>query len=290
MTALDLTAIADACEAGTPLEAPARIVALLADPATKGMADYILQTAAEQPRGAPVVDALRAGLVDPIDAVRRGAAFILAGVLARREDGIAVAALIGHADPVVRLGTLHALANNALPRAGTTEVVVALATAVADDDLAARKEAIWTLYLLGSEGVTLDPALPALERALEDPITAGNAAIALSLASHLANDATRVAALAAIPIGAVQLGVAWGAADAALRRNDLAALEAMFSAEDTDVRRGLGGFLHHARGIKRDISLAGQAFLGLMNANPDNALLQARLFAVQEIIERGPGG
>jgi len=239
MSALDLSAIADACEGGAPLEAPAQIIALLANPETKGMADYILQTAAEQEHDGRTVDALRAALADPADAVRRAAAFVLAGTLARREDGVAVAALIGHADPMVRLGTLNALANHALPREGTGEVVAALAAALSDADVAIRKEATWALYLLGSDGVAIDPAVPALERLLEDPATAGNAAIALSLAFHAANDATRAAALAAAPNGAVQLGAAWGAADAALRRGDLAALEAMFSEEDANVRRGL---------------------------------------------------
>jgi HEAT repeat protein len=289
MSDLDLSAIADACEGGTPLEAPEQIIALLANPETKGMADFILQTAAEQEHDGRTVDALRSALTDPVEAVRRAAAAVLAGTLARREDGVAVAALIGHADPMVRLGTLNALANNALPREGTGEVVAALATALSDVDLAIRKEAIWALYLLGSEGVAIDPAMPVLEHLLDDPETAGNAAIALSLAFHVANDATRAAALAATPNGVVQLGAAWGAADAALRRGDLAALEAMFASEDANLRRGLGGFLHHAKALKRDLSLAGQAFQSLMKAHPDDALLHARLLGVQEIIERGPG-
>jgi len=286
MSELDLTAIADACERGTPLDDPDRMIALLADADRKPMAEYILQTAAEhEPR---VVVALRAALADGSELVRRAAASLLVGTLARQEDGGAVAELLGHPDRMVRLGTLASLANGALPRQQTADVVAALTNALADADLAVRKEAIWALYLLGSEGVAIVPALPALERALEDRGTQGNAAIALSLALHVANVPARATALAASESGAVQLGAAWGAADAYVRRGDLTALKAMFTDENVNIRRGLGGFLHHAKGLKRDISLAAQAFRELMTEHPDDALLHARLFGVQQIVERGP--
>ncbi|CAN5910081.1 hypothetical protein BH11MYX3_BH11MYX3_31140 [soil metagenome] len=285
------SAIADACERGTPLDAAAEpVIALLADPDSKvsGMAGYILQTDAERDPSGRGAAALRAALTSDVIAVRRGAATLLAGCLAREENGAAVAALIDTPDPAVRLGAITALAEGARPRAQIDAVVSSLVNALADDELRVRKEATWALYLFGSDGADVQSAVPALERMLDDPSTQGNAAIVISLALHTANDATRADALARHPSLLVQSGAAWGAATVYLRRSDVAALKTLFSSDSADVRRGLGGYLHHARGRGRDLSPAGQAFLELQRDHPDDALLHARLFAVQEIIERGP--
>ena len=262
------------------------MVALLGEPAVSQLATFILQTDVERDPSGRGAAALRAALTSE---VRKAAATLLAGCLARREDGAAVAALIGNADPVVQLGAITGLANGAVPRAQQDAVVAALTAVLADAELAVRKEAIWALYLLGSEGAALDAAVPALERAVEEQATQGNAAIALSLAWNASNDA-RAHELAASVSGVVQLGAAWGAADVRLRRGDLAALKAMFADDNANVRRGLGAFLYDAKRRGRDISLAAQAFTELERDHPDDAMLHARIFAVREIVERGPDG
>ena len=286
----ELSAIADAVERGTPLDAVDNIIALLADPdqRVRQMATYILQTDAERDAKGQTLAALRAAVGSDTIEIRRGAAFLLAGVLARQEDGVAVAALIANADPDVRLAVLNALANGAIPRAGTDAVVAALANVLGDEQVAIRKEAIWTLYLLGSEGAALTPAIAGLERALGDAATQGNAAIAIAFAWQMASDAARVTALFDHASGAVQMGAAWGAADAHVRRGELAALKAMFASDNDSVRRGLGAFLNHARKQGRDISLAGQAFGELEREHPDDALLHARIYGVRSIAEHGP--
>jgi HEAT repeat protein len=279
------SAIADACERGTPLDDGTEpMIALLGDPDSRvsGMATYILQTEADREPHGRAVQALRGALYSPSDAVRRLSAFLLAGSLARQEDGKAVAAMLETDDHIVRLGTLKALADGAVPREHTDAVVAALVRALEDQDVSVRKESIWALYLLGSAGEALKPAVPALERALEDSTTQGNAAIALVL-----SEPARAAGLYDHAVGAVQMGAAWGAADVALRAGDLATLKAMFSSENTSVRRGLGAFLNHAKTSGRDIELAGQAFSELEQANPDDAVLHARLYGVIEIVKRG---
>jgi HEAT repeat protein len=283
--------IADAVERGTALDAAVEtLIGLLADSDTRvrGMATYILQTDAERdPKGA-TLPALRTALSSEREEIRRGAAFLLAGCLARQEDGAAVAALIENPDRVVRLATLNALANGAVPRAQTGAVVTALANALTDEDVNVRKEVIWALYLIGSDGTALTPAIAGLERALAEAATQGNAAIALALAWHTANEGSRADALYDSAAGAVQMGAAWGAADAHLRRGDVAALKKMFASENDSVRRGLGAFLHHARSQKRDLSLAGQAFTELEKEHPDDALLHARIYGVTSIAQHGP--
>jgi HEAT repeat protein len=285
------SAIADAIERGTPLDAALEpVIALLADSdqRVRGMASYILQADAERDPEGRTIPGMWAALSSERTEIRRGAAFLLAGCLARQEDGVAVAALIDNRDRVVRLATLNALANGALPRAQTDAVVKALANVLVDEDVDIRKEAIWALYLLGSEGAALTPAIAGIKRALDDEATQGNAAIAISLAWHAGNDATRADALYDNPSGRIQMGAAWGAADAHLRRGDLATLKKMFASENDNVRRGLGAFLHHARKYGRDISLAGQVFDELEREHPDDALLHARMHGVRLIAERGP--
>jgi hypothetical protein len=286
------SAIADAVEQGTPLgDSLDPVIALLgdADANVVGMAQYILQTEAEKQPGGRTIPALRTSLTSDNEAIRRQAAFLLAGYLARQEDGGAVAELIRSSDVVTRLGTLKALADGALPRKQIDLVVAALAHVLTDENTAARKEATWVLYLLESdEKVSIDAALPALESLLDADATQANAAIALSLAWHMSNQGARADALYAKSNGNVQMGVAWGAANAHLERGDVAALKTMFSSEEFSIRRGLGAYLWHARSNRRDISVAGQAFTQLMDENADNPLMQARLFGVQQIIERGP--
>ena len=286
------TAIADAVDAGTALEAAAApMVAALgdADGRVVQMAIYVLQTDAEKYPQGSTLPALRNALASDVEPVRRNGAFLLAGFFARQEDGAAVAALIANPDTAVRLGTLKALADGALPRAQQEAVVGALATALSDDNVNVRKEAIWSLYLMGSmEDASLEAAVPALEKALEEPATQGNAAIAWSFALCMRGESARVDALYPSATGQVQMGLMWGAADVAVRNGDLATLKKMFSAEDNTVRRGLGAGLWHLRGNKRDISLAGQAYQELMDGSPDDALLHARLIGVQQIVERGP--
>src|SRR5438093_525603 len=83
-------------------------------------------------------------------------------------------------------------------------------------------------------------ALPAREEALGPGATQGNAAIAASLARHIAGQGATADALYDSPSGPVQMGAAWGAADAALRSRDNAALEKLFTSDNDNVRRGLG--------------------------------------------------
>ncbi len=284
--------IADAVEQGTALDTGVEpIVPLLgdSDARVRDLVQYILQTEAERDPKGRGVDGLRWGLSSENDEVRRASGFLLAGFHARQEDGAIVATLLGHHDRLVRIGALKAIADGAVPRRETTEVVESLGPLLEDEELAVRKEAIWVAYLLGSEGTSLSPVLPALEASLGPAATQANAAIAVSLAWHLAGAGGRADALYDSPSGPVQMGAAWGAADAALAKGDLAALKAMFTSENDSVRRGLGAFLHHARKTKRDVSLAGQAFSELEAANPDNALMQARLYAVVDLAQRGPG-
>jgi HEAT repeat protein len=283
--------IADAIERGTALDAAVEsVIALLADSdqRVRDMAKYILQTDAERDLRGRTIPALRAALSTEATEIRRGSAFLLAGCLARQEDGLAVAALAEHTDRVVRLAALNAIANGAVPRAHTDAVVTALANVLTDDSVDIRKEAIWALYLIGSEGAALTPAIPGLERALEDAATQGNAAIAIALAWRVGNRGALADALYDHPNGSVQMGAAWGAADAYLRHGDVAALKKLFASDNENVRRGLGAFLHHARKQRRDISLAGQAFAELEREHPDDMLLQVRLHAVRSIAERGP--
>jgi hypothetical protein len=254
------------------------------------MATYILQTDAERDPNGRTLPALRTALSNDRGEIRRGAAFLLAGVLARQEDGIAVAALIESPDLLVRLATLNALANGAVPRAQTDAVVAALANVLDDADVNVRKEAIWALYLLGSEGTALTPAIGGLSRALADAATQGNAAIAIAFVWHTTNEGARADALYDSPSGSVQMGAAWGAADAHLRRGDVAALKKMFVSENDSVRRGLGAFLHHARKQRRDLAAAGQAFTELEKEHPDDALLHSRIYGVTSIAEHGPNG
>ncbi|MBA3462806.1 MAG: hypothetical protein H0T46_22815 [Deltaproteobacteria bacterium] len=286
-------AIADSVDRGTPLDAAAEaVVARFADPdpGIRQLATYILQTDAERPSGGRTVAALRAALTSDVADERRGAAFVYAGCLARQEQGHAVAALIDNPDRMVRAGVLKALADGAVPRAQTDAVVTALVRALADNDVATRKEVIWAIYLLGSEGAAIDAAVPQLEEAIGIAATQANAAIALSLAWHNANESDRADALYASASGNVQMGAAWGAADVYLKRDDLAALKRMFAHDNDNVRRGLGAFLHHARGQKRDLSLAGQAFSELERDHATDGLLHARLYAVADLAKRGPGG
>jgi hypothetical protein len=286
------TAIADSVDAGNALgPAVDPVIKLLADanPGVVQMAKYILQTDAEKQSDGLTVAALRSALTSDLAQLRREAAALLAGYLARKEDGAAVAELLRNPDQAVRLGTLKALADGALPRAQTDDVIAALAKALEDSDINVRKEATWALYLFASdEGVSIEQALPPLEPLVDDPTTQGNAAIALSLGWHLTGQGARADALYARGNGAVQMGVSWGAADALLRRGDVAALKSMFAHEDTSVRRGLGAYLWHARQRRRDISVAGTAFTELMQQHADDAPMQARLYGVQQIIERGP--
>lgn len=287
------SAIADAVERGTALDAAVEsVIGLLADSdaSVRGMATYILQTDAERDPKGRTLPALRTALSSDRAEIRRGAAFLLAGILARQEDGIGVAALIDSPDPILRLATLNALANGAVPRAQTDAVVAALAKVLDDADVNVRKEAIWVLYLLGSEGTALTPAIDGLERALADAATQGNAAIAVALAWHAANEGARADALYESLTGSVQMGAAWGAADVHLRRGDVAALKKLFASENDSVRRGLGAFLHHARKQRRDLSAAGQAFTELEKEHPDDALLHARIYGVTSIAQRGPNG
>ena len=68
------SAVADAVERGTPLDAAVEpVVALLADPdpRVKGMAEYILQTEAERDPKGRGVDGLRWGLSHEVESVRR---------------------------------------------------------------------------------------------------------------------------------------------------------------------------------------------------------------------------
>lgn len=286
------TAIADAVDAGTPLGTAAeQVIAALADgdANVSGMARYILQTEAERHPAGGTVEALRAAMTSDVVAVRKNAAFLLAGFLARQEDGAGVAALLGHADPVVLAGVLKALADGAIPRAQTDAVVAALVPLLANPELYVRKEATWVLYLLGTSGTAIDAAVSALEPLLDSAATQGNAAIALAFALHNANRDNRAEALYEHANGPVQMGAAWGAADAYLRRSDLAGLKKLFASENDNVRRGLGAFLHHAQQRRRDISLAGEAFSTLEREHPDDALLQARLYGVIDIVKRGPG-
>jgi hypothetical protein len=285
------TAIADAVDAGTPLGAAAeQVIAALADANTNvsGMAVYILQTEAERHPDGGTVEALRGAMTSDAVAIRRNAAFLLAGFLARREDGAGVAALLGNTDSVVLAGILKALADGAIPRAQTDAVVSALVPLLAHADLNVRKEATWVLYLLGTNGTAIDAALPALEPMLDDAGTQGNAAIAFSLACHVANQNSRADALYEHASGPVQMGAAWGAADAALRHKDVAALKKLFSSANDNVRRGLGAFLYNAQQRRRDISLAGEAFSQLEREHPDDALLHARLYGVVDLAKRGP--
>ncbi|MBL9013679.1 MAG: HEAT repeat domain-containing protein [Myxococcales bacterium] len=286
-------AIADAVERGVPLDLAVQpVVALLADPdpRVKNLVEYILQTDAERdPRGRGV-DGLRWGLSHEVEAVRRAAGFLLAGFHARQEDGGVVATLLGHADPAVRAGALKAIADGAVPRRETDPVVAALVPLLEDETVAIRKEAIWAAYLLGSEGTSLAPALPALEAALADPATQANAAIAASLAYHQGQATARADALYASESGPVQMGAAWGAADAALQRKDAGAIEALFTSDNDNLRRGLGAFLNHARKARRDVTLAGQVFGKLEAAHAGDALALARLYGVVDLAQRGAGG
>jgi HEAT repeat protein len=316
--------IADAFEAGAPIDAAiGPVAARLADHdrEVRALAAFILATAAE--REIDVSSALPAiisalsdedsdirqncrhalgsriahattrmlllqALSDPRAAVRRTVAELLATDDAERDDGDAVAALLRNQDGTVRLGVSSALAEGALPRHGTHALIEALAAAVGDAEPSVRKEAIWALYLFAFAGHDVDAALPALERALEDEATQGNAAIVVSLAWHASGQEARAAALRAHEKGTVQLGAAWGASDHHLKNGDVAALKAMFADEDVNVRRGLGGSLHHAKQCGRDMSLAAQVFRDLEREHPDDALLHARLYAVLSIVERGP--
>ena len=284
------SAIADAVERGTPLDtAVPAVVGLLADPdpRVKGLAEYILQTEAERAPAGPGLDGLRAALSHEVAAVRRAVGFLLAGFHARKEEGGVVATLLGHADPLVRAGALKAIADGAVPRRETDAVVAALVPLLGSEDVAVKKEAIWAAYLLGSEGTSLAPALPALESALADAATQNNAAIAAALAWHQTNAGARADALYKHESGPVQMGAAWGAADAALQRKDLAAIKALFTDENDNLRRGLGAFLSHARKTKRDITLAGQAFSELEAAHAGDALMHARLYGVLQLAQRG---
>jgi HEAT repeat protein len=286
-------AIADAVEKGTPVgDAVEAIIGLFADPdqRVRDLATYILQTDVDRDAADVTLPALHTAVSSERPEIRRGAAFLLAGCLARQENGAAIAALLEQPDHVVRLATLNALANGATPRAQTDLVVAALAKVLDDENVAVRKEAIWTLYLLGSEGAALTPAVAGLERALTDAATQANAAIAIALAWHVANDGARADALYASPVGTVQMGAAWGAADALLRRGDLAALKTMFASDNDSVRRGLGAFLHHARKQRRDLSVAGQAFTELETEHADDALLHARIYGVTALAQHGPNG
>jgi HEAT repeat protein len=285
------TAIADAVDAGPPRgEAADAVIAALghADSGVRQMAQYILQTDAEGAGGAATVAKLRGALTSDVGGVRREAAFLLAGVVARQEKGAEVAALIGNTDSLVRLGTLKALADGARPRAGTEAVVAALANALADDDVNVRKEATWGLYMMGADGAELAGAVTALEGLLDNAATQGNAAIALSFALRMAKEDKRADALYESASGVVQMGAAWGAADVDLRRGDLAAIKTLFKSENDSVRRGLGAFLHHAKQRGKDISLAGQAFNELQSEHPDDALLHARIYGVVQLVEHGP--
>jgi hypothetical protein len=286
------TSIADAVDAGTPLGAAATpVIAALGDANANvhGLALYILQTDAERHPQGGTVEALRAALTESAIGVRRNAAFLLAGFLARQEDGSGVAALLTNPDPVVLAGVLKALADGAIPRAQTDAVVSALVPLLSNAEVNIRKEATWVLYLVGTDGTAIDTAAPALEPLLDDAATQGNAAIAVSLAWHLADEGARADALYDRPSGSVQMGAAWGAADAALRRKDLAALKKLFSSENDNVRRGLGAYLNYAQKRKRDLSLAGRAFSDLEREHPDDALLHARLYGVVDLAKRGPG-
>ncbi|MBA3459174.1 MAG: hypothetical protein H0T46_04380 [Deltaproteobacteria bacterium] len=285
------TAIADAVDAGAPLGAAAeQVIAALGDENkdVSGMALYILQTEAERNPSGGTVDALRTAMTSDAVAVRRNAAFLLAGFLARLEDGAGVAALLADADPVVLAGVLKALADGAIPRARTDAVVAAVVPLLAHAELNVRKEATWVLYLLATAGTAIDAAVPALEGMLDDAATQGNAAIALSYALHTTNQGSRADASYERASGPIQMGTAWGAADAALRSEDLPALKKLFSSENDNVRRGLGGLLNYAQKRRRDISLAGTAFNELEREHPDDALLHARIYGVLDIVKRGP--
>lgn len=107
-------AIADAVERGTPLgDAVGAIIGLFADTdeRVRGMATYILQTDVDRDAAGGTLPALRTAVSNDRAEIRRGAAFLLAGCLARQEDAAAIAALLEQPDPVVRLSTLGALAS-----------------------------------------------------------------------------------------------------------------------------------------------------------------------------------
>ncbi len=252
------------------------------------MATYILQADVDRDPSGRTLPALRSAVASDRDDVRRGAAFLLAGCLARREDGVGVASLIEHPDRGVALAALNAIVGGAVPRAHTDVVVRALIVVLDGEDVVLRKEAIWALYLLGSEGTEITSAIAGLQRALGDATTQANAAVALALALLRTQDDERAIALWDHPSGAVQMGARWGAADAYLQRGDLAALKRQFASENDNVRRGLGGFLHHARKQRRDLALAGQAFSELETEHPADALLHARIYGVTDLAARGP--
>lgn len=283
--------IADAVEQGAALgESVDIVIRAFADPEprVREMATYILQADVDRDANGTTLPALRKAIASEQHDIRRGAAWLLTACLARQEDGAAVAALIDQPDRVVMLAALNALGNGAVPRAQTDLVVAAIAKLLDDTDVAVRKEAIWTVYLLGSEGGSLTPALPGLERALADAATQNNAAIGVALAWHIAGEGVRAEALFDHPIGTVQMGAAWGSADAHLRNSDVAALKKMFASENDSVRRGLGAFLHHARKQGRNLAVAGKAFSELESENPDDALLHARIYGVTQIAQHGP--
>jgi hypothetical protein len=309
-------AIADACEAGVPIDAALEPVAKLlsdADTGVRAMAIFVLAMATERGLDVPapalvgalgdedddirhnarhaitqMLDkaatrmALLQGLADERPRVRQTAAQVLATRCAGDGDSAQLAALVRHADQQARMGAVNALAEGALPAGPAVEVVAALADAIGDGDTRIKKDAIWALYLFASEGKDIQPAVAALEGALADPTLQGNAAIALAATGRFAD------ALIARPEGPVQLGAGWGAGDYAMRQNDAPALKKLFTHENVNVRRGLGGSLHHAKEHGRDISLAGNVFKELLAEHADDNVMQAQLYGVVQIVDRGP--
>ena len=211
---------------------------------------------------------------------------------ARREDGVAVAALIGDADPAVAPGAITGLANGAPPRAHQDVVVAALTAVLADaelrgpqgGDLGRCTSSIRRRRARRGPGPQLRPARspePATQRNARDRAVARVERVERRPRAR-ASPRTRAEA----PCG---YGAAWGrrrcpASPAAISP----AIKAMFADDNPNVLRGLGAFLYDAKRRGRDISLAGQAFAELERDHPDDAMLHARIFAVREIVERGP--
>ena len=73
--------------------------------------------------------------------------------------GVGVASLIEHPDRGVALAALNAIVGGAVPRAHTDVVVRAPIVVLDGEDVVLRKEAIWALNLLGSEGTEMTSAI-----------------------------------------------------------------------------------------------------------------------------------
>jgi hypothetical protein len=205
-----------------------------------------------------------------------------------------LASLLSDENASVRQAAAGALIDAAEHRVDIAAALPSLATALADTELAVRKEAIWACAMAAMRGAPLGPARAPLERCAADDATRGNSSVGLFFDDLRQGRRADVEAQLAAPHGHTQFAAAYALAEHAMQSGDRALLESVLrrirvGIADVSISQGIAGAITDRERRGEDASFAYGLIRSLIDATND-PLVQTPLAGVLMNVDRAKRG